>query len=191
MGRRRCRILRRYPDRHGRIPRLPGNRGAADGCQATLCVGKSDALYAHRIAAAALPLPVEKLRRPCLNNGVRQAICILETARHSITKNRTGTVNELTALLRSNDLGLDARKTLGKIQITEVSQWRARKEELSVSVARAEAVRLDKHVVELSDQLTLTANEQQLTELVQVSEAAPLLEETGFQAISAAKCLVA
>src|SRR5699024_2042991 len=56
-------------------------------------------------------------------------------------------------------------------------------------IARAEAVRLAKHVVELNDQIT--ANEQQLAELVHVSEAAPLLEETGFQAISAAKCLAA
>lgn len=37
-------------------------------------VGKSDALDAHRIAAAALPLAVEKLRQPRLNDGVRQAI---------------------------------------------------------------------------------------------------------------------
>lgn len=85
-------------------------------------VGKSDALDAHRIAAAALPLPVEKLRRPRLNDGVRQAIRILVTARNAMTKNRTGTVNALTALLRSNDLGMDARKALGKTQIAEVSQ---------------------------------------------------------------------
>src|SRR5690625_3419961 len=36
-------------------------------------VGKSDTLDAHRIAAAALPLPMDKLRRPRLNDGVRQA----------------------------------------------------------------------------------------------------------------------
>src|SRR5699024_1366191 len=32
-------------------------------------VGKSDAVDAHCIASAALPLPVEKLRRPRLNDG--------------------------------------------------------------------------------------------------------------------------
>lgn len=137
----------------------------------------------------ALPLRVEKLRRPRLNDGVRQAIQILITARESMTKDRTRSVNALTALVRSNDLGLDARKALSKTQIDEVAKWRSRKEELSVSVARSEAIRLAKHVVELSDQLT--ANEHHLTELVQVSEAAPLLQETGFRAISAAKCLVA
>ena len=46
-----------------------------------------------------------------------------------------------------------------------------------------------KHAIDLEEQLR--SNEQQLTELVQVSEAAPLLEETGFKAISAAKCLAA
>ena len=152
-------------------------------------VGKSDALDAHRIAAAALPLSLEKLRRPRLNDGVRQAIRILVTARNAMTKDRTGTVNALTALLRSNDLGMDARKTLSKTQIVEVSKWRARKEELSISVARAEAVRLAKQAIALQEQLD--TNEHQLAELVAVSEAAPLLEETGFAAITAAKCLAA
>ena len=152
-------------------------------------VGKSDALDAQRIAAAALSLPVDKLRCPPLNDGVRQAICILVTARDSMTKDRTRSVNALTALLRSNDLGMDARKALSKAQITDLSKWRSRNEELSFSVARAEAVRLAKHVLALDEQLA--DNERQLTKLVQISEAAPLLEETGFQAISAAKCLAA
>ena len=152
-------------------------------------VGKSDALDAHRIAVAALPIPIEKLRRPRLNDGVRQAIQILVTARNSMTKDRTRSVNALTAVLRSNDLGLDARKSLSKTQVVEVSKWRTRKEELSLSIARAEAIRLAKHVLELDEQLT--KNEQQLDELVRVSEAAPLLQETGFKAISAAKCLAA
>lgn len=44
-------------------------------------VGKSDALDAHRIAMAVLPLPVDKLRRPRLHDGVRQGVRILVTAR--------------------------------------------------------------------------------------------------------------
>lgn len=152
-------------------------------------VGKSDALDARRIATAALPLSMDKLRRPRLNEGVRQAIQILVTARNAMTKDRTRSVNALTALVRSNDLGLDARKALSKTQIREVSNWRGRNEELSLTVARAEAVRLAKHVLELDEQLA--ANERQLDELVRVSEAAPLLQEAGFRAISAAKCLAA
>lgn len=151
--------------------------------------GKSDALDAHQIAAATLGLAVEKLRRPRLSDGIRQSVRILLTARESMGKDRTRSVNALTALLRSNDLGLDARKKLNSTQITEVSRWRTRDEELSRSIARAEAIRLAKHVLDLDEQLK--ANERQLNELIAASEAAPLLQEKGFQAISAAKCLTA
>lgn len=152
-------------------------------------VGKSDAMDAHQIAAATLGLPVQKLRRPRLNDGVRQSVRILITARESMSKDRTRSVNALTALARANDLGIDARKKLTATQIAEVSRWRAREEELSLSIARAESVRLAKHVLELDEQLQ--ANEKQLDELVKASEAAPLLAEKGFRAISAAKCLTA
>ncbi len=131
----------------------------------------------------------ETARRPRLSDGVRQAIQILVTARNAMSKDRTRSINALTALVRSNALGLDARAALNKTQLLEVSTWRVRKEELSVSIARAEAIRLAKHVLELDAQLA--TNEQQLDELVRISEAAPLLEEKGFQAISAAKCLAA
>lgn len=152
-------------------------------------VGKTDALDAHQIAAATLPLPVEQLRRPRLNDGIRQAVRILTTARGSMSGDRTRSVNALNALVRSNNLGVDARRSLTASQISEVSRWRPREEELSVYVARTEAVRLAKHILELDEQLM--KNEKQLDELVKASEAAPLLEEKGFGAVSAAKCLSA
>lgn len=73
-------------------------------------VGKSDVMDAFRIAAAARPLRVEELRRPRLREGIRQGVQILVTARESMTKDRTRSVNALNALVRSNDLGLDARE---------------------------------------------------------------------------------
>ena len=63
-------------------------------------VGKSDPLDAHRIAWAVLALEEDKLRRPRLNEGVRAAVRVLVTARHSMTTDRTRTVTALTALLR-------------------------------------------------------------------------------------------
>lgn len=152
-------------------------------------VGKTDALDSHRMAMAVLPLPVEKLRRPRLNEGIRQGLRILVTARESMTKGRTRSINALNALVRSNDLGIDARRKLTTVQIEEISRWREREEELASGIARSEAVRLAKHILDLSEQLK--TNEQKLEELVRVSEAAPLLEEKGFQAVAAAKCLVA
>lgn len=134
-------------------------------------VGKTDVLDAHRMAMASLPLPVDKLRHPRLNEGIRQGLRILVTARSSMAKDRTRSVNALYAPIRSNGLGIDARKKLIGSQIAEISRWRDREEELSLRIARSEAVRLAKHVLDLDQQLA--AKEHQLDELVQVSVAAP------------------
>lgn len=132
---------------------------------------------------------MDKLRRPRHGEGLRQALRILVTARKSMSKDRTRSVNALNARSRGNDLGIDARKALTAEQVTEVYRWRSREEEMSLSVARTEAVRLAKRILELDDQLR--DNEKQLDELVKASEAAPLLEEKGFAAISGAKCRAA
>lgn len=74
-------------------------------------------------------------------------------------------------------------------QITIVARRRARDEELGAATARAEAVRLAKRVVELDEQIA--ANSARMTEPVQVSQAAPLLEKTGIGPVTAAICLTA
>ncbi len=50
-------------------------------------------------------------------------------ARGSMSKGRSRSINAPNALVRGNDLGLDARKTLTGAQITEISKWRSREEE--------------------------------------------------------------
>lgn len=150
-------------------------------------VGKSDPLDAHRIAAAVLPLREQQLRQPRLNEGVRAALRVLVCARESMTTDRTRAVNALTALARVNDLGLDARKSLTGTQIAEVSRWRSREEPLALSVARSEAVRLAKRITELDTDIK--TNHTRITDLVAISEAAPLLAETGFGSVTAAICL--
>lgn len=152
-------------------------------------VGKSDPLDAHRIAAAVLPLQEHQLRRPRLNEGIRAALQVLVSARESMTTDRTRAVNALTALLRVNDLGLDARKPLTGTQILEVSRWRSREEPLARSVARSEAVRLARRISELDTEIK--TNSSRITELVEISEAAPLMQETGFGPVTAAICLTA
>ncbi|EMQ99982.1 IS110 family transposase [Paeniglutamicibacter gangotriensis] len=122
-------------------------------------VGKSDPLDARRIATAALPLPADQLRIPRLNEGVRAALRVLLTARDSMTGEK----------------------------IIAVSKWRERDEALAEATARAEAIRLAKRIIDLDDQLK--ANVTRITELVSVSEAAALLEETGFGPVTAAVCL--
>lgn len=129
------------------------------------------------------------MRRPRLNEGVRAALQVLVCARESMTTQRTRPVNALTALLRVNDLGLDAPKSLTGTQIAEVSRWRAREEPMALSVARSEAVRLAKRISELD--ADIKTNSTRITELVEISEAAPLLRETGFGPVTAAVCLTA
>jgi transposase len=152
-------------------------------------VGKSDPLDAHRIAAAVLPLDTSQLRRPRLAEGVRAALRVLVAARDHMTAERTATVNALVALLRVIDLGIDARKALPGTQIATVARWRTRDEELGAATARAEAVRLAKRVTELDEQIA--ANTTRMSELVQASQAAPLLEKTGIGPVTAAICLTA
>lgn len=150
-------------------------------------IGKSDPLDAHRVAAAVLPLDTSHLRRPRLAEGVRAALRVLVTARDHMTAERTATVNALIALLRVVDLGIDARKPLTATQIATVTRWRARDEELGAATARTEAIRLAKRVVELDEQTR--ANSARMSELVQASQAAPLLEKTGIGPMTAAICL--
>lgn len=95
----------------------------------------------------------------------------------------------MNALVCANPLSVDARQKLTATQIGEISRWRERAEELSLRIARAEAVRLAKHIDTLDEQLK--NSESQLDELVRASEASELLNETGFKAITAAKCLAA
>lgn len=109
-------------------------------------VGKSDPLDARRIAQAVLPLDDSQLRRPRADEGVRAALRVLIASRDHINNERTASINALIALLRVVDLGVDARGTLTPGQVDTLASWRSRREELSISTARAEAIRLAKRI---------------------------------------------
>lgn len=146
--------------------------------------GKSDALDAAAIATAVLPLEDDQLRVPRQNEGIRSALRVLVAAREQMTVERTAKVNALTALLRTVDLGVDARKSLGGTRIAEIARWRAREEDLASAAARTEAIRLGKRVIALDAELN--DNQSHITELVRASPAAPLLEETGIGPVTVA-----
>lgn len=152
-------------------------------------VGKSDPIDARRIAAAVLPLPEEQLRNPRTNEGIRAAAQILLTARDGLTGERTRAVNALTALVRTSDLGIDARRSLGAKKVGEIARWRPREEDLAIATARTEAVRLAKRILVLGAEITDNMN--QIGELVDASPAAELLEETGIGPVTVATILVA
>lgn len=146
--------------------------------------GKSDLIDARRVAASALPLEPEQLRRPRSHDGTRAALRVLVTARAHMTNERTAAINALTALLRTATLGIDARKPLTTSQIGEVARRLSRAEDLATITARAEAVRLAKRVVDLSEQLA--ANQAQMIDLIHASKAAALLDKTGIGPVTAA-----
>ena len=89
-------------------------------------VGKSDPLDARAIATAVLPLEEDRLRRPRADDGTRQALRVLVAARDQMAAEKTVNINALTALLRSNDLGIDARKPLTHGADRQASRWQHR-----------------------------------------------------------------
>src|SRR5690625_1130789 len=97
-----------------------------------------------------LQLENDRLRRPRSDDDVRPALRVLTTAREHMSTERTANANALTALLRTADLGLDARRPLTSGQIVEVATWRTRSETLALSTARAEACRLDRKSTRLN-----------------------------------------
>ncbi|MEV7649136.1 IS110 family transposase [Arthrobacter sp. NPDC089319] len=152
-------------------------------------LGKSDPVDAAAIGSAVLGLEESELRAPRLDQGTRAGLRVLSAARDQLARERTMNVNALVALLRSHDLGIDARKPLVPAQIATITRWRERQEQLELSIAREEAVRLARRVSEVTTQLA--ANQKRMTELIQQSPAAPLLEMMGAGAVTVATVLTA
>lgn len=145
--------------------------------------GKSDELDAVRIARSVLGTDSTALRVPRAD-GVRNALRILVIARELITRQRTATVNALTALVRIQDLGVDARKALSMRQLRQIAAWRSRVEEpVDVAVARGEATRLARQSIDLGAQAA--TNTKQLHALVK-HVAPDLLAITGVGPVTAA-----
>jgi len=69
--------------------------------------GKSDTLDAARIADSVRGVDTTRLRQPRCDEPIRQALRVLVDVRETITVNRTRQINQLTALLRSINLGVD------------------------------------------------------------------------------------
>lgn len=144
--------------------------------------GKSDRLDALHAAQATLPLASDRLNEPKAGEVVT-ALRILSAAREAMTRQRTAAINALTALLRSVELGIDARKPLTQNQIQEVASWRARQEGIAARVSRNEAVRLARLIIAL--RTLLAENAEQSTELV--TDLAPqILDLPGVGGVNAA-----
>ncbi len=122
--------------------------------------GKSDDIDALAAARTVLGEQVEALLEPRAE-GNREALRILLNARNAMERQDTADRLMLTSLLRTMDLGVDARHALTDEQVLLVSRWRARRgEDLSIAIARAEAKRLATAILQFQAQLA--ANHRQL-----------------------------
>ncbi len=152
--------------------------------------GKTDAVDARRIAEAVLPLDLTQLRHPRRDNGERAALQILITARDQMSTERTATINALTALTRTIDLGIDARRALTRTQIRQIATWQPLgNHPIATATARTEAIRLAHRITALDTQLA--TNLTTITTLLKATPAAGLLTKTGIGPITAAIALTA
>lgn len=146
---------------------------------------KTDELDALLAAQTTLAMDPAKLRE--LRTGqARTALAVLSTARRHLAADRVRAINALTALVRTHDLGIDARRRLTTAQITQITAWRHRCEPLGLATARAEAIRLTKNIHTL--ETDLATNRAQIQTIV-TEEAPELLAQLGIGPITAAVIL--
>lgn len=150
--------------------------------------GKSDEIDAELIARSVLGVDADRLRDPRQDTGVRAALRVLIGARDLLNIERTRSINALTALVRTVDLGIDARTAISKKQTVVIGAWRAR-QDVATATARREAIRLAKRIVTCDEELAV--NRDEVTALVATSDGARLLDEPGIGAINAAVIIAA
>lgn len=110
-----------------------------------------------------LPKDITMLRQP-RDEGARVALGIHSTCRARIGAQRTVNRNSLVVLLRTYDLGIDARNPLSVHQIKQVSRWREHEADtIEQKFAREETKFLATNIM-TADQL-LKENSRALSEL--------------------------
>jgi transposase len=150
--------------------------------------GKTDALDAVRIARSVLSVDVGRLRRPRAD-GPRVAMRVLVIAREQMTCERTRAVNALTALVRTVELDIDARKPLTGRQIQAIAAWRTRpSDDVTARTCRAEAVRMATRIRALDTELR--DNRKSLDALVQATTP-ELTAVPGVGSVVAASVMIA
>ncbi|GAA1613778.1 IS110 family transposase [Actinoplanes couchii] len=149
--------------------------------------GKSDTVDAVAMAQAARSLDVDHLCWP-RQAGDRTALRVLAAAREQMSGERTRAVNALTALLRTVDLGVDARRALTTTTIATIAAWRTRSDGITLVICRAEAIRLARCIRVLDAELA--ANHTALQQAV-TAQAPQLLALPGVGPVVAATVLLA
>lgn len=155
--------------------------------------GKNDTMDSLTAARSTLTMGTDQLRDrrgggDQQTTTVRSALQVLLTAREQANTERTRTVNALTALTRTHDLGLDTRRALTTTQIKTISDWPDREEPIDLATARTHATRLALRITDLDSQLS--DNADQIKALVH-QQAPILLKQVGIGPVTAAIILTA
>ena len=124
---------------------------------------KTDAIDAPAAARSSLSFELDRLRDR-RSGDLHAALQVLAAAREQANAERLRAINALTALVRTHPLGLDARRPLTPVQVRTVAGWRIREESLPLRLARAEAVRAARRVLDLDEQLSV--NRTQIAAIV-------------------------
>ena len=148
---------------------------------------KNDKIDAVIAARNSLAKDIDKLADA--RGGQTQAtLQILLTARDSMTRERTRMINALNALVRTSNLGIDARRKLGRPAIRTIGNWRPRQEPIATATARGEAIRLARRIHELD--IEINTNLKTLRQVI--TAAVPvLLDLPGIGPVNAAIVLTA
>lgn len=152
-------------------------------------IGKSDEIDAIAAAQYTARRPINQIIWPRSSSGIRASLAIVLAARRRMDAYRTVQRNALNALVRSHDLGIDARRALTDSQISTIAGWRNRTHDsVEQATARAEARYLAASILGLKRELM--ENRQQLAEVAELL--APGLQDLpGYGPVSVAGILVA
>lgn len=145
--------------------------------------GKSDVIDAEAAARSVMGRDETRIAAP-RSTGDRTALRVLLAQRRLLDQQRTASRNALTALLRTVDLGVDARKPVTDAQIATIASWRTGTSyDAATTIAREEARRLARTIIEHTT--LLRHNHTTLAE--RTEHAAPGLQATrGIGPVTAA-----
>lgn len=114
--------------------------------------GKSDPADALTAARSTMSTELNSLRDR-RTDGPRAAAQALVTRRDQLTRLRTAEINRLTALLRTHDLGIDARCRVTTAQIRQIAAWRPRAEDHDQALLRQIAIDHATEILRLAQRL--------------------------------------
>jgi transposase len=148
--------------------------------------GKTDQIDAELAALNILRVPLDKLVKPRLGES-RKTLRVLLGSRRLLLAQQIMNKNALTALLRSEYIGIDARKPLTPADYFTIARWKLQAADHHYAIKR-EARRMAKAVTALAEELA--SNKQWLYDIVSVM-APQVLTETGVGAVTLAAVLCA